>query len=713
MDRENRDDHSHVGLIEKKSDPKRLSVRKQILFSLLVFTLFFAGAEVILWVIGVKPLTLTEDPMVGFGENSPLFVKEKQSDNSYIYRTARNKLKYFNDQSFPAIKGRNTCRIFCLGGSTTYGRPYDDRLSFGGWLGAYLKEIEPDKIWEVINAGGISYASYRVAKLMQELTRYEPDLFIVYSGQNEFLERRSYGKLADLPPWVTRLESSLDRTRTYSGLKRLYEAFRPGSLEKARKKYELSGEVRTILEYTAGPSSYHRDDALKEQILNHYCTNLERMIRLAGSADADIVFVTPVVNLKDVSPFKSEFKDGVPESSKEVFTGLLEKGKKLRGDGRPAEALKVYKQAFEIDNRYAELYFEIGRALFDLKGYEKAEAAFKHAVDEDIAPLRALSYMRAILLEVTTENGVPLVDFERILKQAYLEKYGHPVFGNEFFMDHVHTDDERYRILGLSLLETLKEKGIVSFEHALSETQKERVALRVRSAINQDYYRESLFNLARVFDWAGKFEETKHILTKTIELYGEQGEAYNLLAMALLKNGETTKSIETFQKAIKTGYETPRLYLRLADAYREAGRFQEAFEAYDNKLRLDGRKHEAYMLYGLLYALQGDNKSAIDSFTESLRLKPDFIPASLNMVGSLFLEKRYDEAMKLAKKVLEQDPRQYKMYFVIGQVLMDRGDRNGAIKYLSKAVSMAPDFKPAQATLDKARQMKSGRGFGE
>ena len=36
-------------------------------------------------------------------------------------------------------------------------------------------------------SGGVSYASYRVAALMEELVRYEPDLFVIYSGHNEFL----------------------------------------------------------------------------------------------------------------------------------------------------------------------------------------------------------------------------------------------------------------------------------------------------------------------------------------------------------------------------------------------------------------------------------------------------------------------------------------------------------------------------------------------
>ena len=62
-----------------------------------------------------------------------------------------------------------------------------------------LPKADPSRKWEVINAGAISYASYRIKGLMAELARYEPDLFIVYTGENEFLERRTYASVFETP----------------------------------------------------------------------------------------------------------------------------------------------------------------------------------------------------------------------------------------------------------------------------------------------------------------------------------------------------------------------------------------------------------------------------------------------------------------------------------------------------------------------------------
>ncbi len=161
---------------------------------------FFVFLELTLAVFGVRPARDTRDPFVGFAPGVPLFVRDGAD-----FVTNPLKLTFFNAQRFPAEKSRQAFRVFCLGGSTTYGHPYDGRTYFGTWLQRYLQEVAPDRDWQVINCGGISYASYRVALLMEELAAYQPDLFIVYTGHNEFLEERTYGRIRHRHPAVQRL----------------------------------------------------------------------------------------------------------------------------------------------------------------------------------------------------------------------------------------------------------------------------------------------------------------------------------------------------------------------------------------------------------------------------------------------------------------------------------------------------------------------------
>src|SRR5512143_4043117 len=88
-------------------------------FGLGVTVTFFVIVEIVFWLCGVRPLRDYSDPFVGYAASSPLFVSE--GDDMV---TAPNKLTVFNLQRFPAKKGKDTFRIFSLGGSTTYGHPY-------------------------------------------------------------------------------------------------------------------------------------------------------------------------------------------------------------------------------------------------------------------------------------------------------------------------------------------------------------------------------------------------------------------------------------------------------------------------------------------------------------------------------------------------------------------------------------------------------------
>lgn len=318
---------------------------KNLLFTIIIVITFFGTAELVLALAGVRPLLLSEDPLVGFADNVPQFVKATRKDGAKMYITAKNKLLLFNFQEFPQQKDDKAYRIFCIGGSTTYGRPYLDPLSFCGWLRAYLQAADPTRKWEVINAGGISYASYRVARMMNELKDYQPDMFIVYSGQNEFLEQRSYGALQELPAWMINLNATLSGTRIYTAMKLAMDSIRPGTSNMSLRRDELNGEVDDILNHTQGPKSYHRDEKLKQQVIMHYRLNLQRIAKIADSVDAGIVFVKPVINIRDMSPFKSEHRNDLEMDALMQWQALYSDARELKQAGRLGEAMVKYRQA--------------------------------------------------------------------------------------------------------------------------------------------------------------------------------------------------------------------------------------------------------------------------------------------------------------------------------------------------------------------------------
>ena len=164
-------------------------------FGLVLFFLGLGLLEGLFAVLGLGDRDRYEDPFVGFSAGRELFSEKRLPDGRRVYATNAGKLSFFDYQEFAAEKPAGGLRIFGLGGSTTAGRPYDSKVAFPRWIELYLEAMDPGRPYEVVNAGAISYASYRIVVLMKELVRYEPDLFVIYTGHNEFLEERTYADI--------------------------------------------------------------------------------------------------------------------------------------------------------------------------------------------------------------------------------------------------------------------------------------------------------------------------------------------------------------------------------------------------------------------------------------------------------------------------------------------------------------------------------------
>ena len=100
-----------------------VAIVKKYIMGFGVAIVFFILVELILMASGVVPLYERTDPSVGFSGYAPLFTNHTEPNGEQIFRTAHNKFRWFNLQTFPAPKAKGTTRIFCMGGSTTYWTP--------------------------------------------------------------------------------------------------------------------------------------------------------------------------------------------------------------------------------------------------------------------------------------------------------------------------------------------------------------------------------------------------------------------------------------------------------------------------------------------------------------------------------------------------------------------------------------------------------------
>ena len=685
---------------------------------------------------GVGEEHLYDDPFVGFAPGSPLFVAQTLPSGERVYVTNPGKRAFFNEQRFPAEKAPGTYRIFALGGSTTAGRPYDDRVSFSRWLERYATAADPTRRWEVINAGADSYASYRIVVLMKELVHYSPDLFVVYTGHNEFLEERSYPQFAHQSPALLRLRTWLSGFR-FAALARQALAGVSGGAAKT----VLPDEVTTRLDVWKGLDAFHRDDALERDVVEHFDANLERMVALARDHGVGLVFVAPVSNLKDFSPFKSEHRADLAEKDRARFEAAFGEGKADLADGDPRAALARFDEATAIDPDYADLHFRRGRALFALGDFAAARAAFVRAKDLDVAPLRALEPIVAAVGEVARRHGVPLIDLPALLAADCRAKYGHDVLGEEYLVDHVHPDMAVHSLIAERLLDVLVERGAAHPGASWSAAARQRIYDREVASLDRRYYAERDLKLAKVLGWAGKLEEAEPPLLRAAEVLTDDPDLHLELGTLYEKTGRFQPAAGELERAVALDPASPPAHFNLGVTYGQLGRFTDGIGQLQEALRL--RPDYAEALYnlgvlqreagdlpaaiatlervrairpgaaevhralGLAYRLAGRDADAATELTEAVRLDPRAGTTHTELAVALARQGLLDEAAGELKEAIAADPSDAEAWYNLGLLESGRGHTADALAAYRQAIAANPHHAPAHNNLGIAL---AGRG---
>jgi hypothetical protein len=480
------------GAGEKGGRPRR-GRAKRVLFRVMAVLLAlspFVAAEALCRVFDWGRPTQFDDPFAGFSDIHPLFVLNEDTGR---YEIPPSRQTHFRPESFLADKPADEYRIFVLGGSTVQGRPYAIETAFPTFLELDLKAADPTRRWEVVNCGGISYASYRLVPILEEVLGYGPDLVIVCTGHNEFLEDRTYGHIKHAPALLSWPQRQAARLRTFTLLRAGWYGLWGEDEGKGRPM--LSPEADARLDWRGGMEEYHRDEEWRRGVIDHYEFSLRRMQALAEKAGVPLWFMVPVSNL-EWPPFKSEHRDGLSAGEEERFVELREQAKARYGSSLP-DALARLESAAEIDDRYALVHFEIGKCLQLMGRLHEARGELIRAKEEDVCPLRMLEPMKERMHRVAEETDTPLIDADALF--ASRSRGGIP--GREWLVDHVHPTIGGHRLLGDVLAEELARRGVVVPESGW-EARREKLCQDHLDGLPALYFAQGELRMKAVQRWA-------------------------------------------------------------------------------------------------------------------------------------------------------------------------------------------------------------------
>ena len=372
------------------------------------------------------------DPYESFVTRSSLF--ERAGD---MCRTRPSRSGFFHPATFSAAPSDATFRIFVFGGSVTYGYALanPESESYCSRLRALLQAELPAREVEVINCGGICYASYRLLSIAEECLAYDADLFVVMMGHNEFLEPRHYGSLM-----------AAGRTVPFWQRMRLVQVFQDLGGRLTASDSEFLTEPVLAAEYI-GEQYIVRDEEEFTQTLRHYGWNIQRILDRCEARGVPVVLCTLPSNLRNWPPFESLTSPG---ADKTALDARLRQSVSLLKDGRHAEALAQARVLAAEEPGAAAFHYVTAMCLDAAGKTREAKQEYLVAKDLDAFPHRAPSTFNMKIRELA-DGGAPLFDAERLFELRSPD--GIP--GRNLFLDQCHPNPAGHELLADGLAELI------------------------------------------------------------------------------------------------------------------------------------------------------------------------------------------------------------------------------------------------------------------
>ena len=428
-------DAKQINTENEAAEPQpKFSLGKRLLFVgllVLIALLPFACGELILRGVGYGgyPPVLKEVGTV----DGKTYIASSQAGINTFFKQSLNASGTMAPQVLTMPKDPDTVRIFALGGSAMRGYPQPRGLACTSFYEAMLKDVWPDRKIEVLNLGTTAVASFPLMYYCDELLKYEPDLVIVYSGNNEF-----YGANGVASVHSFGQSTGMMRLHRWLGSFALVQWFGSviGSGWVGTAAEDPDAANKTLMERVIADGQVPPDDPRRKQAALNLGTHVRYIVDQCTAAKVPVIVCTTPANERDLAPIGEDVLpqgNGSTVKAAGLIAAIVRELNEVGEDTeKRSEIFERHRELGLTDN--SEFEFDRGKYLINLGIDEKALEHFTRARDIDPMPWRSLSGVCEAVRHIAADTDMILCDLEHIFR----EHSPHGCIGWELMDDHVH-----------------------------------------------------------------------------------------------------------------------------------------------------------------------------------------------------------------------------------------------------------------------------------
>jgi tetratricopeptide (TPR) repeat protein len=214
------------------------------------------------------------------------------------------------------------------------------------------------------------------------------------------------------------------------------------------------------------------------------------------------------------------------------------------------------------------------------------------------------------------------------------------------------------------------------------------------------------FALGSLYTATGKSAEAVSELKRALELAPNSDDGYLRLGRAYLNMGQKPEALSAFQHAIDANPYYWSNYNMLGAAYFQFGDNAPALKAFQRVTELDPKIPNGWINIGALALHEGNWNQAIPAFRKALELKPS-VESYSNLGTSYFFLGQYEEARANFAKALEMSPNESELVGSLADCYRRLGQAPKARATYEQAISLA--YRSLQTN---PRDAKSLAGLG-
>ncbi len=164
------------------------------------------------------------------------------------------------------------------------------------------------------------------------------------------------------------------------------------------------------------------------------------------------------------------------------------------------------------------------------------------------------------------------------------------------------------------------------------------------------------------------------------------------LAQVLLEEGDEQRALTLLERARKEGITDIKLSAYLADAYRQAGRFDQAIEEINTVIEEFPSDEQYVFIRGRIYFDRGNYDTAREDFNKAYELNPRFHEAYFYVGRTSFEDGDYANAKRIFRHVLDYQPNQGEFHFYMGRTFEEEDNLTQALESYRRATAVDPEY---------------------